>query len=240
MSSYDLQTPYTIIQNTNVASSTAPVFEYDYNFTFLANSNQSVNALFSTATYMQDSNNPDGYVVNLVLDTEYFSSLISNPFKSKDPLPGQYDGVSTLMTNMSSGGQANLGQFLLEVIALKLFGNAEAVAAILNDSEFTSSEMHMSIVNGITNSLITDANLIFSQYVKNGKINSSENDKMMQYFDFSDSKFTFPLYLSGTIPTLLGPILQNGSPLVTTGSKINNFTYNIPILLTIDGQVQNN
>jgi hypothetical protein len=139
------------------------------------------------------------------------------------------------MTNISTGGNASLGQFLLEVIAIKLFGNAKAVTAILNDSDFNSDILYTNIANGLMSSLVVDTDYIFSEYIKNGKISPSETFTSPQNFDFSNSSFTFPLYLSGSIPTILGPKLQNGSSLVTVGSKINNFSYNVPILLTIDG-----
>ena len=242
MHTYALQSVYNIEQNTVVATSDDAIFAYDYKFVFAACSDVSnpqnslthtANVLFNTATYMQDPNDPNAYIINLDLNKEYLKQLISNALPSENVVPGVFDGVSTLTTNLSSNG--SLGEWLLQIIALKLFGNAGAVAAIINDSEFTSSNMYLNIVNGLADNLAIDSHLVFEQYIKLGKINKTDIDTNPQHFDFSESSFDFPLYLTGQIPQALGSVLQNGSPLITIGSSITNYSYNIPLLLSING-----
>jgi hypothetical protein len=128
-----------------------------------------------------------------------------------------------------------LGDRLLEIIALKIFGNAEARAAIVNDTEFTSDSELNTIISSFTNSLSTDQNFIFSQYVALGRISNTANELVSQNFNFDNMNIALPMYLQGSIPNTVSDTLKNGY-VGASRSTIVNYNYNIPLMLVVNGQ----
>lgn len=228
-----------LIKNTNVAFDEKPSFVHDYSITW--NIGSSLHDLFSNASYKQNAINADLYDVNLTVNSNNILRLLN-----KNSYMGSawaYDANSTVALSRASTSLGmelkaieSIGDRLLEIVAIKLFGDASARAAIVNDSEFTSNTTLESIVNDANSSIFKsfnqDANHVFNGYVALNRITSSDDVNNYVNFNFNNLIMEVPFWLNGQVSANL-----NG-PSNVGGNTIVNGNYAIPLLLIFDGSTK--
>jgi hypothetical protein len=224
-----LNNPLTINQNTNVYGSLINGGNFDYiitiNTQYLTDGN--ITGLFENATYKQNNIVINQVDINLTLQNFVFNN----------------QSISTIEAGLSNIGfgtflltTQKIGDLLLEVIAHKMFGHAQAHAAIRNDSEFYTHDGE--IWNHLTNTLNINSIKydIFNQYLALGRYALNE-DSASNYINFNlqDMTLDYPLYLDGSV--VLDASLTNDErnnllqgPNVG-GNQVINGLYNIPILI---------
>ena len=224
-----LNNPLTINQNTNVYGSLINGGNFDYiitiNTQYLTNGN--ITGLFENATYKQNNIVLNEVDINLTLHNFVFNN----------------QSISTIEAGLSNIGfgtflltTQKIGDLLLEVIAHKMFGHAQAHAAIRNDSEFYTHDEQ--IWNHLSNTLNINSIKydIFNQYLALGRY-ALDEDSASNYINFNlqDMTLDYPLYLDGSV--VLDASLTNDErnnllqgPNVG-GNQVINGLYNIPILI---------
>jgi hypothetical protein len=216
-----------IFNNTNL---TAPYSSFQ--ITFATNTTHN---LFNTAQYIKNNDNPDFPDLSFEIN----SQIISN---------SQVSNVTTKIINYyGEWSTVTLGQSILEILALLLFGHPNARAAISNDNDFvdsldqtkTAPTLANIIQNTITTILSVDKNNIFNQYTITPQYVEATDANVPINFDFTGLILTFPLYMMGNVDVHTTKIDFNGKELNfinDTGSTvinkfITNGQYNIPIVL---------
>lgn len=229
-----LNNPLTINQNTGVYGSVINAGNFDYivtiNTQYLTEGN--LTGLFENATYKQ--NNIDMNQVDINLSIQNFLNWETNI---------NNQSISTIEAGLSNIGfgtflltNQKIGDLLLEIIAHKMFGHAQAHAAIRNDNEFYTHDSE--IWNHLSNTLNLNSIKydVFNQYIASGRYATNE-DSTVNYINFNlqDMSLDFPLYLNGTV--VLDASLTNDErnnllqgPNVG-GNQIIDGLYNVPILV---------
>jgi hypothetical protein len=244
-----INNPYVLTQNANVYGEYINEGTFDYTFYININSlvpsnPAGITGIFSNAIYKQNDNNIDLFDVNITLPN-YTNYTNWNVVYNNQPLYQVLQGNSTLAYGTFKSYQQTLGDKLLEVVAHKLFGHAQARAAINNDDLFYlhDRELWDHLSNSVAQSDFR--NDIFCQYVGLGRYNAwaptsannaSSNDvNGWVNFNFVNLTFDYPLFVSGNIllNSSLTPgeinVLQNGPNV--GGTLLVNGAYNIPILV---------
>jgi hypothetical protein len=128
-------------------------------FHFKINCGNSLNQLFNTRTYIQNSGNAENYDVNLTINDTYVNSIFTNVLNVGG-------GTATNFIGISTATPISFSQRLLEIAALKIFDHAKARAAISNDNDFTDLHTHVTthLATSFVNTIIT--NTFFEQYVQ--------------------------------------------------------------------------
>ena len=128
-------------------------------FHFKINCGNSLNQLFNTRTYIQNSANAENYDVTLTINDTYVNSLFTNVLNVAG-------GSATNFIGMSTTPPISFSQRLLEIAALKIFDHAKARAAISNDNDFTDLHTHVTthLATSFVNTTITNG--FFEQYVQ--------------------------------------------------------------------------
>jgi lipoprotein signal peptidase len=136
-----------------------------------------------------------------------------------------------------------VGERIVEILALKLFGNARAKAAIANDTEITQTSWKSPLEHVFN----TDRNLIFEQYVGLDRVEPESNNVYPEYndtdnwqtFNFSDLTFVVPVHLSllamdddDRSGTLL-PQAKTGPKYGETTQLVDGVLTNCPLKLTL-------
>lgn len=247
MQVYYINAPFDLSQNTNIYAqdiSQSVFSNYDYVLN-ISTGWESMNSLFSQRQFIQNiqvnnvdiSLNIDVSNVKLLLSTSNVASIYStNPSIIASPA-----------YNTLKSGNTNIGFRMLEIVATKIFGHAHAQAAIKNDSDFYQNNITSTggdsliaqIGNGINNSLVSMSNYIFNAYVRsnqyggsafnatNNNINNDGDDTLgIEYFNFYNSQWEFPVYLTGLLSS---NFLMNGPNV--GGNVMENGTYRVPLLL---------
>ena len=116
-----------------------------------------------------------------------------------------------------------LSEIIFEILAHKLFGNAQAKVAFSNNNEF--SLIDKLIWKGFINILQEKSEIqnIYNQYLILGK---SENE-----INFTDVGFCLPITLHGQLSKNLIKINMYNNGFNTGGTSIINGSYIIPLLL---------
>ena len=226
--SYSIVTKTAVQYNANgeiydTAPSNLPSYDYILNFT-----SGSLNNLLAGSKYQQNSVNSGQVDINMVVNAtlpDQISCVMNNI------------GVSTA-GSFSSG---SVGEALLEILAIKLFGNTQARSAIQNDNNYVSntglsnSNLASDIANSLNNALQNDSSDIFNQYVHAGtyeNINSNDVNKSMD-FNFSGLNLAVPMWFNGSV-TSNGVLLSNYNGPNVGGNKVLNGNYSIPLLLVFN------
>jgi hypothetical protein len=187
-------------------------------FHFRINCGTSLNELFNTRTYIQNSSNADNYDVNLTINETYVNTLFTNVLNVEG-------GTASNFIGMSSTPPISFSQRLLEIAALKIFDHAKARAAISNDNDFTDLHTHVTthLATSFVNTSIT--NSFFEQYVQSqgNAIAFNDVDGPVQ-FNLDASQLFVYGSISGSVSdgTLLSPGLV----------PVNSYTGTIRIELT--------
>jgi hypothetical protein len=232
LQSIALQTIVSVSQNTATAFNTEPGFPWEYALYFKCTDPA---ALFANASYRQNGADANEFDVNLSVDGSAMAALLNT---NVDIVNANTNSLHTSFNGLTEiGAQSDsIGQRLLEIMAIKLFANANARAAIVNDSEFTGAALLDSIVNsanhGIGHSFTTDAKLVFNQYVGLGRIANANDVDQWVNFNFVNVQLEVPMYLSG----LVAGVNDMTGPASVGGVQVQGGAYtNIPILLVLDG-----
>ena len=226
-----LATPSIIGQNLDIYTSSETFLGYEYNFIvdlYSSGVANSLNDLFSTRNYIQSDTNADLYNVSLIVNQD----MLYNWTQTSNAI--SYTAYSGLATYGMSSDRVNLGQRLLEVVAIKIFGHGQARAAIENDSDFYKSSLANSLAGTMDWALGADSNLIFNQYVTEYRTIVSDvgNNAL---FNFYNVDMMFPVVLQGSLvgssgSSVLSNSLLNG-PLVG-GNQLVNGQYRVPLYIT--------
>lgn len=229
MTTFTTQKSFNVDIDTSVQDSNIISFTSDYVLNIdLGSLSANTDSLFTTATYVQNSNDPNTVDVILLTNNDMINTLIgSSRFDTN--LSTNILGVSTAPVSVQMR--------LLEIIALKLFDRADIRAPIKNDSTFLGFD----ITTAVSTVLNGDANFIFGEYVAAGKTTQNDVGNTPVTFNFSDISIQIPVYLQGKV-NLMNLMNADGAnsdsnslTFITgntrDGSSINRTdgTYKIPI-----------
>jgi len=250
---------FTVSQNVqlysqNVAVTNASIYDYVLEVDIAAGSWNSMNHLFATRSVIQNSaientNGENTYDVNLTLNVDATRNLLFG----SDAI-----GIKSDMANVTNKNayvtllpsKKLIGLRLLEVLATKIFGHAQARSAISNDSAFYSNgsnSLIAQIASGINNGLVAKRNNIFNEYVQTGRIvtqaNTANNGSSElvngddvqdnETMNFHSSNWEFPVTLNGSLLSAANAndlsVLNNGPDV--GGSRLVNGMYSVPLLV---------
>ena len=195
--------------------STNPIIynEFDYTITL----NGSYNDLFNTKYFQYKNNN--NIFINLQINNDYFNNIFQNTLMETETNSQFNDVIYSTSFNTR----------ILEILALKIFGNASARCAFSNDTQ---------IINNLQNNLLNHVNRviqnhkydIYNQYNKNLIEYDTIYDKIN--FNFYNSALAFPGFIQGKLSYPIIPKVNMGI------SKVVNGEYNIPILIKIYQEIK--
>jgi hypothetical protein len=174
-----------------------------------------------------DNNFDFDYIIKIKLDNKISLNLKDNIFDIETNLNDQkyFIEKGNSINNFDTFSKKNLllSEIIFEVLAHKLFGNAQANIAFSNTTEF--SLIDKLIWKGFINILQEKSEIqnIHNQYLILGKSNSEIN--------FTDIGFCLPIILQGQLSKNLKKINMYNSGFNTGGSSIVNGSYKIPLLL---------
>ena len=239
----------TISQDVDVYGQHLMEREFDYTFRInvselTGGNSNGITSIFSNATFTQNNQNVEDYNINLTLaDHSTFASLATlfNNVAATTVVQGL---SSTNFGTFNASTREKIGDRLLEVVAHKLFGHAQAHAAVKNDISFYAHDAE--IWDHLSTSVATDTYRkdIFNQYVKLGRYNTASasgagengNDVGNNVsFNFADITIDFPLQLKGSMVfdaslTEADKTLLKLGPEVG-GSRLTDGNYDVPILI---------
>lgn len=231
---------------------------YDYTFSInvasMLGGTGDLTSLFKVATYTQNSANYDNVDVNIILQNSTTLAGWGSTFNNQ-PLTQVVIGQSNKAFGTFKTTPDNVGDVLLEVIAHKLFGHAQARSAISNDNLFFSHDAQ--IWDHLSNAFTQQnyRNDVFNQYVGIGRYNAASSNgstynattgnysNTSQYndsdgivnFNFSNLTFDYPLWVAGSLildsslTSAEKSLLLNGPNV--GGTSLANGVYNVPILI---------
>jgi hypothetical protein len=239
----------------------------DFDYVLMYNVSQipgiySLTNIFNTITYIQNVQNYDD--VNVCIELLNSSLLMNTNFIynwntiNNHALTTIGMGLSTATFGTFKPYNQNIGNRFLEIMAHKIFGHAQAQAAISNDNTFFThdAEIWDHLSNTVSNK--TYQRSIFDQYVALGRMNLSNainnfnvgNDNNINYniplsdttgnvvFNLLGMSIDFPMILSGRVDmdeTLRQ--MQSYTNVLNIGPNVGGTTidangfYNIPILV---------
>ena len=229
-----LNNPLTINQNTGVYGSVINLGNFDYiiiiNTQYLTEGN--LTGLFENATYKQNNINLNQVDINLSIQ----NFLNWNTDINNQPISTIEAGLSNIGFGTFLSTNQKIGDLLLEIIAHKMFGHAQAHAAIRNDNEFYTHDSE--VWNHLSNTLNLN-NIkydVFNQYIASGRYSTNEDSSVnFINFNFQDMSLDFPLYLNGSViidesitNDGLNNLLQGPD---VGGNQILNGLYYVPLLV---------
>lgn len=247
--SFFVNSPFYVTQNTILYAQNINVNESQYDYILLINilagSLTTMNSLFNTRSFIQNSstqnttgeNNVD---INLSINLLLLNNLLYG-CNVVDITSSMSNVTSTAAyTTLLSNTDNLFGLRFLEITATKIFGHAKARAAISNDTDFyipysSAGSIIQQVSDGINNSLQNKKLELFNAYVNYDRITTNPNNDVdvPVNFNFSDTNWEFPIYFVSTINTTSTNVnmsyLNNG-PYVG-GNQLLNGQMNVPILL---------
>jgi hypothetical protein len=224
--------------------------EFDYTFRINVNSlvaegaTNGITSLFSNASFTENSLNPQDFNVNLTLADHANFTNWSTLFNNTNKVTVVQGLSATNFGTFNATTNEKIGDRLLEVIAHKLFGHAQARAAIKNDDNFYTHDA--AIWDHLAQSVTATSfrKDVFNQYVKLGRYNTAStsgagvagNDFGGHVnFNFADITLDFPLQLNGSM--LFDPSLTTADRELLKlgpevgGSRLTDGNYDVPILI---------
>ena len=231
-----INNPLYITQNTNIAYLPSTNYNYDYAITInLANLpgvNGDITHIFKSSLFTQNTLNIETYNTNMnILPSNNLNNFIFNWTDiNQQMLMKIRPGNSIVGFGTFPIENNKMGDRILEILAHKLFGNAQSNDAIDNSSEFYTHDYkiwdHLS--ESISNN--QTQNDIMNQYISLGRISNSNSN-----FNFDGLSFDYLLQIDGSlllnnsIPSNKASIFNNGPDL--GGTRLVNGQYEIPILM---------
>jgi hypothetical protein len=221
----------------------------NFNFDYILNIDLSLypdfmtmDDFFKTATYVLDSSG-ELQSMNLNINQDFIISLLSyDYYKGRQKGIITYDLANVLVyTNPDyktlSDVPSKFGYRMLEIIATKIFGNAQDNVLVENGINFYKTGE-----NSLISQIVTDMdkdfdntnvlNDIFNIYKQS---NSYENQPGEHNFSFYNSIWEFPIFYTDNLVFIDGSGTSNFDGPNTGGNEIDNGRYNIPILLRFYG-----
>ncbi len=239
----------TINQNTGIYSEEHNVeaelnFDYvlSFNVSALTGVNGNMTNIFSTAHYIQNSQNADD--VNIQLNIPNHNGMSNMTFNWNDINQQNIITVSRGRATVGFGTffaePVRFGETLLEIMAHKIFGHAQARSAISNDAAFNEHDVQLwdHLSSSMNNRTFQMS--LFNQYITSGKYNvenlglEGSDVYINQNFNFQGMTFDFPLFLNGSLlvdDQLVNETMVFRNGINVGGAQIVNGLYNIPILL---------
>jgi len=230
-----LNNPLTINQSTDVYGASQNGGDFDYTITVNTQSftNNNLTGLFANATYTQ--NNLDMNQVNINLSMHNHTFLNWNTNINNQAILTIGSGLSSTGFGTFLNTPQQFGDLLLEVVAHKMFGHAQAHAAIRNDNDFYNHDGQLWNHLDTTLNINNIKNAVFNQYISAGRYSNNDDITNFIPFNFSGMTLDFPLFLNGSI--VLDASLSNAErdnllegPIVG-GSQLIAGNYNVPILV---------
>lgn len=223
-------------QNTNIGYIPSTNYSYDYvitiNLASLPGVNGDITHIFKSSSFTQNTLNIETYNTNMnILPSNNLNNFIFNWTDiNQQMLMKIHPGNSIVGFGTFPIENNKMGDRILEILAHKLFGNAQSNDAIDNSSEFYTHDYkiwdHLS--ESISNNQIQ--NDIMNQYISLGRISNSNSN-----FNFDGLSFDYLLQIDGSlllnnsIPSNIASIFNNGPDL--GGTRLVNGQYEIPILM---------
>jgi hypothetical protein len=179
-------------------------------------------------TYKQDATNTDLFNVDVSMNHILMEEYLSNSIN-----PNWSTSKSNDVITSGLSGTGNLPNSLLEIIALRVFGNGKARAAITNDTLIDDSIL--SEKSNFFNALTNKKYELFKRFQQSDRFdsNSAFNPVIM---NLNNTRLSFPVWLTGSIAGPDGNVLStfpysNGYNSYNGLGKMSNGVYNIPILI---------
>jgi hypothetical protein len=221
-------------QNTALFVQDITPFPTNTNFKIDVNFGSTLNALFENHTYTQNELDENDY--NVVLNVQ--NSNLANRLNDAVVLLG---GTSSLSVETSSSADDHKKFYirLLEIMALEIFGHAQARAAIANDTDFKAK--HNDIINHVWNEFNKEGvqNDFFEQYVQLDRVDLSQNDVSGHVmFNLDDSRIDFTAFLNGALEDATLPSANLATFFGANGRDAeidDDGYYNISLLVTLNG-----
>ena len=259
MTTYFVQTPANFNCNTSVATGTNDTNISNF---FELVINTSTAALFNNFSYRQNAAATNLTNVTMTYNANFFSNASVSNIYVNSYINGPYGQNVNLFSGRA--GTTNVGQTLLEIVALSIFGHPNAQAAIDNDSTFATNSavtgvnttLGTGLISAMQNALNSgvDANNIFNQYTltnyyiagsnNNGDVNAAVN------FNFTGLSLKVPIQFGGKVVDSNGAVVAvNGQVNIWNSSQgnataamgfapngqvVTNGVYNMPICLTFN------
>ena len=195
-------------QNANPIQYNDSLKWYDYTITL----NGSYDELFNTKYFQYINNN--NISINFEINNNYFNSIFQNTLMITET-DSQFNDVSY---------SSSFNTRILEILALKIFGNASARCAFSNDTQITYN-LQNNLLNHVNKVIQNHKYDIYDQYDKDLIVYHNIFDKIN--FNFFDSALAFPGFIQGKLSYPIIPKINMGV------SKVINGEYNIPILIKI-------
>jgi len=191
---------------------------------------------FQQAQYRQFDETNNTYVV----DTMTLKATAEIKENHAEMQSGTIAGVAS--AGILAGNTLTVGQRIVEIMALKIFGSARAKAAIANDTDIEATVWK----GALETTFNTDRNTIFEQYVNLDRVQQEANANVdyndpsqMTPFNFSGLTFVLPVHVSldsmkdDAGQSLTGAIL-NGPVYGEVPKKVENGTMsNCPVRLNL-------
>ena len=217
---------FDINRNTDLYADNKLVYNeqlYDYIITI----NGSLNCLFSKKSYQQNLCDMNNVNINFEINNNYYYNYY---------ITSTISTTTNALVNGVLVEECNFDTRVLEILALKIFGNARARAAISNDTDIIY-DLQNEFYNHINNVIQNHKYDIFNQYVQLDNVEMRRDDiNRPVNFNFTNGVFSFPGHISGSLADKnnLSAELLNG-PKVGI-SSVENGEYNIPILIKISSE----
>lgn len=173
-----------------------------------------------------DNNFEFDYLIKIKLDNKIYLNLKDNIFDIDKNLNNQkyFIEKGNSINNFDTFSKKNLllSEIIFELIAHKLFGNAQANVAFSNNNEFSTIDklIWKEFINILQEK--SEIKNIYNQYLILGK---SEDD-----INFTDVGFCLPIILHGQLSKNLKKVNMYNNGFNTGGSSIINGSYKIPLL----------
>jgi len=163
-------------------------------FHWRINCGTSLNQLFNSRTYKQNSTNAENIDINLSINDTYVATLFNSVLNATGGSSENFIGIESAASTFS--------QRLLEMVALKIFNHAKARAAIANDNDF--SGLHTQLTTHLSTSFTNSdlQNIFFEQYIlASGAVERAASNDVDVAVDFNLASSQIFIYgnLSGSI-----------------------------------------
>ena len=213
MSYYYYQNESFVINKYQQSTNPITYNEFDYTITL----HGSYNNLFNNKCFKYLDNN--NILINLDINKNYFNEIFQNTLMITDT-DSQFNNVSY---------STSFNTRILEILALKIFGNAGARCAFSNDTQITTN-LQTKLFAHVNKVIQNHKYDIYNQYNKDDIIMKDQND--IFEFNFYNSALAFPGLIQGKMSYPIIPKVNAGV------SSIVNGEYNIPILIKIYQEIK--
>ena len=142
--------------------------------------------------------------------------------------------VGNTVTHGNFSTNTDLGEVLLEILAIKIFGNTKTRAAINNDNKFVGYYLGY-LADSINIAINADKHHIFNQYVFTNMYSAQNLNDVTNGpvpFNFFPLALNIPVYLTGSVKGSANTVISDyNGPTSVNGSLVHNGLYNIPLML---------